>query len=51
MLANVSETFLRFVTETDFAVPVLPSTTDPKLTLLVDVVTGTIPVPVRLTVC
>lgn len=50
MLANVSATFWRFVTVTDFTELVLPIATVPKLKLVEENVTGALPVPERLTV-
>jgi hypothetical protein len=51
MLVNVSAVFSLLVRVTSFAAVVLPSKADPKLKLVAERVTGSTPVPVRLTVC
>jgi hypothetical protein len=51
MLEKLSAEFFKFVRVTDWLALMLPTTPFPKLKLLVETVTGTIPVPVRLAVC
>jgi hypothetical protein len=51
MLLIASATFWRFVNVTVLAELVVPTITAPKLKLLVESVTGALPVPARLIVC
>jgi hypothetical protein len=51
MLAILSATFRRFVTVTAFAALGLPTAKEPKFKLVVDRLTGVLPLPLRPTVC
>jgi len=51
MLVKLSAELFRFVSVTAWLVLVLPTTTFPKLKLLVESVTGAVPVPLKLIDC